>query len=122
MKILGLSLLSLILFAAAVPAQGRNVIADGQPPLTQTMVNRLTRLMEWSLNTDFTDEEHTALRSAVIGYWQTQDQRNMKSVMDILDFEQKLTTATEDKKREVQPQLEGAIVKAMKDEPNDPLN
>ena len=122
MKILGLGLISLILFAAAVSAQSKNVIADGQPPLTQTMVNRLTRLMEWSLNTDFTDDERTALKSAVTGYWQRQDQRNIKSVLGILDFEQKLATATEEKKQEVQPRLVEALLKAMTDEPNDPLN
>lgn len=109
-------------FAAAANAQSRNVIADGQPPLTQAMVNRLTRLVEWSLNVDLNDRERTELRSAVMGYWQRQDQRNIKSVLDMLDFEQKLTTATEEKKQELRPRLEEAIVKAIKDEPGDPMN
>lgn len=122
MKILGLSLLSLIAFTAAISAQSRNVIADGQPPLTQTMVNRLTHLMEWSLDTDLNDEEHTALRSAVMSYWQRQDEKEMKAVLNMLDFEQKLATATEDKKRELQPQIKDGVIKAMKEDPNDPMN
>jgi hypothetical protein len=122
MKILGLCLLSLIAFTAAISAQSRNVIADGQPPLTQTMVNRLTRLMEWSLNTDLNDEEHAALRGAVMRYWQRQDEKEMKAVLNMLDFEQKLAIATEEKKRELQPQIQEGVIKAMKEDPNDPMN
>ena len=110
------------MFATATVAQSRNVIADGQPPLTQTMVNRLTRLMEWSLNTDLNDEEHTALRSAVMSYWQRQDEMEIKAVLNMLDFEQKLVTATEEKKRELQPQIQDGVIKAMKEDPNDPMN
>ena len=110
------------MLATVALAQSRNVIADGQPPLTQTMVNRLTRLMEWSLNTDLNDEEHTALRSAVMSYWQRQDEKEMKAVLNMLDFEQKLATATEEKKRELQPQIQEGVIKAMKEDPNDPMN
>jgi hypothetical protein len=122
MKIMGLSLLSLLAFTAAISAQSRNVIADGQPALTQTMVNRLTRLMEWSLNTDLNDEEHTALRSAVMGYWQRREDKEIKAVLNMLDFEQKLATATEDKKREIQPQIQESVIKAMEEDPSDPMN
>lgn len=110
------------MFAAAATAQSRNVIADGQPPLTQTMVNRLTRLMEWSLDVDLNDEEQTALRSAVVGYWQRQEEKEIKAVLNMLDFEQKLATATDEKKRELQPQIKEGVIKAIKEDPKDPMN
>jgi len=113
---------TVLILAATAFAQSKNVIADGQPPLTQTMVNRLTRLMEWSLNVDLNDEEHTALRSAVMSYWQRQENKEIKAVLNMLDFEEKLAGATEEKKRELQPQIQEGVIKAMKEDPNDPMN
>jgi hypothetical protein len=122
MRIFAIAILSVLLSVVPVSAQGRNVLADGDPPLTLTMVNRLVGLMEWSLDSELSPDERTALRTAMVGYWRDSDQKGIRSIMDILAFEEKAAAAGYEQKQKLQPQLQQALLKAFEEDPSDPLN
>ncbi|MEZ5427119.1 MAG: hypothetical protein R2747_12690 [Pyrinomonadaceae bacterium] len=103
-------------------AQSRDVLAAGNPPLTQTMVNRLTGLMEWSLDSHLSDEERSQLRRVVIAYWKNGDQKSIRSILDTLAFEEKLAGVSEDQKSSVQPQIRRQLLEAFEKDPAEPLN
>lgn len=111
-----------LIFAVGLFAQSKNTLADGNPPLTQTMVNRLTNLMRWSLDSEFTDEECSDLRSLVVDYWKTGDEKGKKSVLDSLAFEEKLTGASQEQKQNLQPQVQQQLLDLLEKESNNPLS
>lgn len=118
-------LLFLTIFAAvfAVNSFAQNkTLADGNPPLTNQMVNRFVGLMEWSLDIQFSDSDKLKVEKQLIKYWQTNDEKEIKPVLNILNFEKNLATASDAKKREVQPQLKEQLLEAMEKDSNEPLN
>lgn len=118
-------LLLFTIFASvfAVNNFGQNrVLADGNPPLTDQMVERFIGLMEWSLDVQFSDSDRSKVEKQLIKYWQTNDEKEIKSVLNILNFEKNLANASEAKKREIQPQLKQQLLEAMEKDSNEPLN
>lgn len=122
MRIIRTTFLALLLSSVSISAQTANIIADGNPPLTQSMVGRLVGLMEWSLNMRLSDTERAALRESVVGYWKASDVKSIGSVVDILEFEKKIAGASDQQKRELQPQVEQSLIKAFEEDPADPMN
>jgi hypothetical protein len=122
MKIPGAALIAILLTFVSVSAQRNNVIAAGDPPLTQSMVDRLSGLMEWSLDTELSQGERSALRTSIVGYWNNSDEKSIKSVVDILAFEQKLARSGDAQKRDLQPQIQASLLKVFEEDPNDPMN
>jgi hypothetical protein len=111
-----------LLFSAAAFGQSKNILADGNPPLTGAMVERLTALLEWSLDADFSSGERSELKNAVTAYWKNRDEKSIRSVLDMLAFEEKLAGAGEDQKRNLQPQVEREILKTIEKDSDEPLN
>lgn len=113
---------TIILFSTVSFAQSKNVLADGNPPLTQTMVNRLTSLMQWSLDADFTNEERAELKNIVVSYWKNGDEKSIRSILDTLAFEEKLSSASEENKQKIKPDLQNELLKAFRQDKNEPMS
>ena len=107
--------------AANVRAQS-DTMAAGSPPLTSQMVERYTNLMEWSLDLRFTRAERSAIETQMVAYWRAGDEKNIKAVVQTLDFEKRLADAGEAKKREMQPQIKRAVLDALEKESSDSMN
>lgn len=118
-----LSVFAAIILCSSISfAQSRNVLADGNPPLTQTMVNRLTSLLEWSLDVNLTNEERAELKNIVVSYWKNGDEKSVKSILDTLAFEEKLATASEENKQKIKPDLKKELLKVFRQDKNEPLS
>lgn len=102
-------------------AQG-DVLVDGNPPLTNQMVERYCALLEWSLEVDFTATERAAVQKQLVQYWRKDETKNIKGVVDALAFEENINRASEAKRREVQPQIKQAMLETMEREKQDALN
>lgn len=122
MKNLGSFILAILLFTGIASAQNKNVLAEGNPALTQTMVNRFVGLMEWSLDLAFNETDQSEVRNQLVAYWKNGDEKNIKAVLNILDFEQKLSASGDDQKRNLQPQVQQKLLETMESESQDPLN
>lgn len=118
-----LLLFTIFALVFAVNNFGQNrVLADGNPPLTNQMVERFIGLMEWSLDLKFSDSDKSKVERQLIKYWQTNDEKEINPILNILNFEKNLATANEAKKRELQPQLKQQLLEAMEKDSNEPLN
>jgi hypothetical protein len=122
MKFLAACSLAFVLFASGALAQQPNVVADGNPPLTGAMVERLADLMEWSLDARFSGAERAQLLKVVSGYWKAGDEKSVKSILDTLAFEQKLASASEDQKRSLQPQIKRKLLEECEKDAAEPFN
>lgn len=114
-------LFTFFLFTALVFGQNRT-LADGNPLLTSGMVERFVNLMEWSLDVSFSSENRAAVEKQLVKYWQAGDEKEIKIVLNILNFEKNLAGASEAKKQEIQPQLKKQLLEAMEKDSGDPLN
>ncbi len=119
-KLLALLFCAVILVTAA-SAQNK-ILADGNPPLTDAMVERYSDLFEWSLDVSFSAQDRAAIEKEFVKYWQTGDENNVKAVLGALDFAKKLDGAGDAKKRELQPQIKQKIIEAMESDRSDTLN
>lgn len=119
-----LSILMLyVIVMFAVQSFGQNkTLADGNPPLTGTMIERFVGLMEWSLDVQFSNENRAAVEKQLAEYWQTNDEREIKAVLNILNFEKNLANTSEAKKQEIQPQLKKQLLEAMEKDSSNTLN
>ncbi|HLM60961.1 MAG TPA: hypothetical protein VK308_09165, partial [Pyrinomonadaceae bacterium] len=121
-------LLSLVLFAAilgggfSLARAQTGVLADGNPPLTASMINRLVNLFEWSLEADFTDKDRDDLQKLVVGYWKDADTKSIQAIRNTLDFEEKLQTWSDAQKRQTQPQVKEKLIESFEQNLSDALS
>jgi hypothetical protein len=119
-KLFGLLILAIILNGAAIRVAAQSeTLAAGNPPLTSQIVERYAALMEWSLDVQFKGAERQAIEKHLVAYWQTDDRKNIKAVLDTLAFEEKLTAA---KRQELQPQIKQAVLEALEKDSSDSLS
>ena len=109
-------LFSLVLYAAilgggfSIAGAQTGVLADGNPPLTVSMINRLVELFEWSLDIEFSAKDRADFQKTIVGYWKEGDAKSIGSLRDTLVFEQKLQTWSDAQKRETQPQIKEKLI------------
>jgi hypothetical protein len=63
------------------------VIAPGDPPLTEAMVQRYTDALAWLYGLQFTPAQRQKMRGFVIGYWTSDNAAQIKGVLDGLNVE-----------------------------------
>jgi hypothetical protein len=120
-RLLTLLFILTMVFSFEVFGQGR-ILADGNPPLTSQMIDHFVSLMEWSLGVEFSANDKAAAEKEILAYWQKKDEKEIKAVLNILDFEKNLSNASETKKREIQPQLKKQLLETMEKDSSDRLN
>lgn len=79
-------LATLLTTPQAAAAGGRaQVLAPGDPPLTQPMVDRVTRLLSDTVGQSLNAQQRDRLRTLYVGYWRARNQEEMQGVLDLLD-------------------------------------
>jgi hypothetical protein len=66
------TIIFLSIFASPVHAQDE-VLADGLPPLTRRMTERITDYWGYILNVQFTDAQRKRFQKGLVDYWENQD-------------------------------------------------
>jgi hypothetical protein len=122
MKFLQAVIFTFVIAAGAVLAQNNQIISNGNPPLTRGMIERFVGLIEWSLDVQFSNAERTKIEKQITAYWQTGDEKSIKSILDSLAFEKNLATASAAKKQELQPQVKQQLLETLERESSDSLN
>ena len=121
-------LFSLILYAAilsggfSLAAAQTGVLADGNPPLTTSMMNRLVNLFEWSLEVEFSAKDRADFQKTVVGYWQGRDAKSIESLSNTVAFEQKMQTWSDAQKREAQPHLKEKLLENFEQNQSDAMS
>jgi hypothetical protein len=69
-----------------VQGEGGAILARGNPPLTQTMVNRLANLYEFLLEIRLSGEQRERFQRGVIRYWAKNDREGMQNIFTNLKY------------------------------------
>jgi hypothetical protein len=115
-------LLCAVSFGAAAAYAQDKTLADGNPPLTASMVERYQNVMEWTLDAGFNSTERAAIEKQIVEYWRASDEKNIKAVLQTLDFETKVSNTSQAKRQEMQPKLKQAVLEALEKDSGDRMN
>jgi hypothetical protein len=117
--------LFVIMFGAVQTARAHPqdlVLAQGNPPLTQSMVDKSVGLLEWSLEIRMSPEHRSMLQKALMRAWQTKSQEEMKSTVAIVDLHDKLMQMSEVDRQKLKGTLQAAVLENLRKETNDELS
>lgn len=87
-----------------------NVIAAGDPPLTQFMVEETTDFVEWLMDVPFTTEQRQVFRDSLIESWKTKDKAGIEGVANVMKARNELATLTPEKRDFVRKSLAPQLV------------
>jgi hypothetical protein len=120
-KNLGL-IFTAILLCASLNAQNTNdtILAAGNPPLTQTMVNQLIDFFEFGLHGKFTDAQRAEFQKQRIAEWQSGDAGNKETIFSLLEMRSKLLAMNDGQLKEAQSKLQAYLVENFSKQPNEP--
>lgn len=122
MKYLSLALLLCVLLASgglAAAAQGRVVLAEGEPALTASMVDDTARFFGWLFESRFTPAQRRELERVLVETWRAGDRKEIAAVAQFGEFNVKLAAVTEAKRAEVREAMLPEVLKGARAESTD---
>ncbi|MFN7945699.1 MAG: hypothetical protein U0Z53_10120 [Blastocatellia bacterium] len=117
--------ISMLLVAVVCSAQARaatddqTVLAQGPPPLTQGIMDRLIGMFEWALDGRFTRAQRTGFQRLCVAEWKRHDQAGMQSVLEILKAGEQLAALTDAQRRQAHDLLQNRLLATLRQQPND---
>jgi hypothetical protein len=110
-------------FAGGAAAQGNDVILErGDPPLTQTMVDKTVALLKWALEIEISADHKSKLQKVIARAWQTKNDAEMQSTINIVDIHDKLMQMPESERAARRGPLQAAILQNLRNEPDDEMS
>src|SRR5258705_6757488 len=70
----------------SVQGEGGAILAEGNPPLTQKLVNRLVNLFEFLLEIRLSEEQRERFQRGVVRYWTKNDREGMQNIFTNLKY------------------------------------
>ncbi|HRH45888.1 MAG TPA: hypothetical protein PKY82_29870, partial [Pyrinomonadaceae bacterium] len=101
---------------------GQKVLVKGNPALTDSTVQRIQGVFEWTFQKDFDAEQSRHFRQILVGYWQNDLKNNIQSCQDYLKIADLIEKVPIDQTENVRSKLLAVISEAVQKEPNDELS
>lgn len=117
-----LAFIAILSFASVSFAQSRDrVLAQGNPPLTESTVSRVQEVFEWTFNSAFDEPQSAEFRRIIVGYWQQKSQSDMESVLGYMKVAQMIAQVPNEQAAAARAQLQSVVLEAIQKQPNDPM-
>jgi hypothetical protein len=114
-----LSLVLTVQVGGASAPQGRVVLAEGEPPLTSSMVEDVAGFFGWLFESRFTPAQRRELERVLVAAWRANDRKEMEAVAQFGRFNAKLAAADEAKREEVRGAMLPEVLKQARAESSD---
>lgn len=106
--------------SAPIPPPEARILAPGNPPLTQEMVDRFRLLIEWALEVQTTQEQQETLKQCMIAGWKVGDRTTVENTVKLVQA-QKLIEGRPDAERDLlRQQVQPSILASLRKQANDP--
>ena len=123
MKRVYIAIFALLLSCSGLYAQQADrVLVDGDPALTQSMVNSLIDFFEFGLGGKFTAQERAQFQAQRIADWTSANSQGRDALLNILENREKLMQLDEAKLREMQAKVQATLLENFAKQPNDPTS
>jgi hypothetical protein len=94
------------------------VLASGNPPLTNQMVSKGIRLFEWLLDAQLTVEQRSQFRESLVDSWKAHRQDDMDGTVNVLNFQDQLSLKSTQERAVIRAQLCEKFLDSMRQTPN----
>ena len=94
------------------------VLAQGNPALTQTMIDKSREVFEFTFGGALNESEKQIYQNHLIKQWKGNDTETIKSIQNLVDFYDKVAGLSKEKLIEVQTQLREPLVKDLRNQAN----
>jgi hypothetical protein len=98
------------------------ILQSGEPPLTQSMVDKTLALLKWALEVEISEEYRSKLQQVLAHAWQSKSKDEMKSTVDIVNIHDKLMQMSPNEREARRPPLREAILQNLRNEPDDEMS
>ena len=114
-----LTLLLAVQAGGAASAQGRVVLAEGQPPLTSATVDDVAEFFGWLFETRFTPAERRELERVLVATWRSGDRKEIEAAQQFGALNVKLLTVAWEKHAELRAAVLPDLLKNARAEATD---
>ena len=111
-----LAILTFGLLTVSALAQTTNdkVLAQGNPPLTQGMVDKSREVFEFAFGGTLTEKEKQSFQDYLIAHWESSNTETIKATQELVGFYDKAAGLTKEKLVEIQAQLRDPLVRDLR--------
>ena len=114
-----LALLLAVQAGGAASAQGRSVLAEGEPPLTSATVDDVAEFFGWLFETRFTPAERRELERVLVATWRSNDRKEIEAAQQFGALNVKLLTVAREKHAELRAAVLPDLLKNARAEATD---
>ncbi|HLM02713.1 MAG TPA: hypothetical protein VK400_16795 [Pyrinomonadaceae bacterium] len=116
-RIIFIAVLIFSFLVITLPAQttrNDNVLVDGNPPLTQSMVEKSRDVFEFTFGGALNEDEKRIYQAELIKRWQINDAETIKAVQDLAGFHDKVSGLGREKLLVLQKEMREPLVKDLR--------
>lgn len=108
--------------ASALAQTADKILAQGNPALTQTMVDKSREVFEFAFGGALSESEKQTFQEHIVKQWKNNDAETIKAIQDFVGFYDKAAGLSKEKLIDVQKQLRELVVKDLRSQTSsDPL-
>ena len=112
-----------VAFAFPATAQDNSkVLVPGEPPLTQSMVDKSAALIQWALEISISPENKSKLQKILVRAWQTRNTSEMKSAIDIVEVHDSLMRMEPADRNARRPTMQASILENLRKDTDDEIS
>ena len=97
-------------------------LADGNPPLTQRMVNQVSDFVGWMFETRLTNMQREHVRETLLASWQTANQSDIDGTLQIVKAEEQVSALSPTDRNFARQKIATGLVKQLREKPDELLN
>lgn len=111
-----------VFHTTAYPQHRDEILANGNPSLTQSMVKKTVEFFEWVLDIKLPAEKVFGVQQFMISKWKTSDAADIKGVLEVIDVYNQVVQLSEMERQNVKDQLKVTVMQNIRSNPDDELS
>ena len=117
-----LTILALLALSSLQTRADETPLADGNPPLTQRMVNQVGDFVGWMFETRLTNMQREHVRATLITLWQSRSQSDIDGTMQIVKAQEQVSALSPTDRNFARQKIADGMVKMLREKPGEPIN
>src|SRR5688572_20176732 len=98
------------------------VLASGNPPLTQAMVNNTMKFLEWALDINLSPAQLSQAQQIIVQSWKTGNEAEIKGTLDIINVYEQLMLLSVPERNSMKEKLREPLMQNIHSNPDDELS
>lgn len=113
---------AVIVAASAQNGGDDEVLAQGDPPLTQLMVGKVIVLLDWGLELQLVPEQELQIKRSLIQTWRRNDREDIRGALEVIDVYERISRMSEKERNAARANLKTILLQSIRKDPNDELS